>query len=100
MNTAFHADGDSKGPRSPARDFPYYDGDPVGISGRGWLVIMVALAVGFMQLEMLPLKIFPFNFIPPLLFTGLPLLALMAMTGWRAPALFRPLGFKGFFTGL
>lgn len=100
MNTAAST-GDHAGRRGAAkRDFPYYAGDPVAISGRGWLVIMVALAVAFAQLELLPLTTFPLNFIPTLLFTGLPLLALMAVTGWRAPAVFRPMGFKGLFTGL
>ncbi|WP_428153818.1 CPBP family glutamic-type intramembrane protease [Brevundimonas sp.] len=70
------------------------------ISGRGWLVIMVALAAAFVQLELLPLKTFPLDFIPALVFTGLPLLALMAATGWRAPALFRPFRPKGFLAGL
>lgn len=100
MNTAA-SDGDQAGRRGAAkRDFPYVAGDPVEISGRGWLVIMVALAVAFAQLGLLSLKTFPLNFIPALLFTGLPLLALMAVTGWRAPAVFRPMGFKGLFTGL
>lgn len=100
MNTAASA-GDQAGRRgTDKRDFPYYAGDPVAISGRSWLVIMVALAVAFAQLELLPLTTFPLNFIPTLLFTGLPLLALMAMTGWSAPAVFRPMGFKGLFTGL
>ena len=100
MNTAA-SDGDKARRRGVAkRDFPYYAGDPVEISGRGWLMIMVALAVAFAQLELLPLKTFPLNFIPVLLFTGLPLLALMAVTGWRTPAVFRAMGFKGLLTGL
>lgn len=85
---------------SPARDFPYYQGDPVQISGPGWLVVMIALVVAFAQLELLTLTTFPLVFIPALLFTGLPLLALMAVTGWRAPAVFRPMGLKGLFAGL
>ncbi|WP_447910401.1 CPBP family intramembrane glutamic endopeptidase [Brevundimonas bullata] len=100
MNTAAST-GDHAGRRgADKRDFPYYAGDPVEIIGRGWLVIMVALAVAFAQLELLPLTTFPLNFIPTLLFTGVPLLALMAVTGWRAPAVFRSMGFKGLFTGL
>ncbi|WP_426022629.1 CPBP family intramembrane glutamic endopeptidase [Brevundimonas sp. PWP3-1b1] len=100
MNTAVHVGERRKRPESPGRDFPYYAGDPVEVSGRGWLVVLVALGLAFAQLELLPLKTFPLDFIPTLLFTGLPLLAVMAVTGGRAPALFRPMGFKGFFTGL
>lgn len=100
MSAASYTRRRAKRPVTPARDFPYYAGDPMQISGRGWLVIMVALAAAFVQLEMLPLKTFPLNFIPALIFTGLPLLALMAVTGWRAPALFLPFGPKGFLAGL
>jgi membrane protease YdiL (CAAX protease family) len=100
MNTAASTGDQTRRRGATKRDFPYFAGDPVEISGRGWLVIMIALAVAFAQLEVLSLKTFPLNFIPALLFTGLPLLALMAVTGWRAPAVFRSMGFKGFFTGL
>lgn len=100
MNTAAST-GDNGARREAAkRDFPYYAGDPVEVSGRGWLMIVIALAIAFAQLELLPLKTFPLNFIPALLFTGLPLLALMAVTGWRPPAIFWPMGLKGLFTGL
>lgn len=84
----------------PARDFPYYAGDPVLISGKGWLIIMVALAGAFVQLELLTFETSPANFVPAVIFTGLPLAALMAVTGWRPPALFRRFGPKGFLAGL
>lgn len=87
-------------PVRPTRDFPYYAGDPVQINGKGWLVLMIALAAAFAQLTLLPFETFPLNFIPALIFTGLPLLALMAVTGWRMPALFRRFGLKGLFAGL
>ncbi len=61
---------------------------------------MAAVLVAFGQLELLPLKTFPFDFIPAVLFTGLPLLALMAVTGWRSPALFRPVDLKDGLIGL
>jgi len=75
-------------------DLPYYAGEPVAISPAGWLLIVATVAVAFLQLIMLPLPTPPLNFIPAILFTGLPLLALMAVTGWRKPALFRSVGLK------
>lgn len=100
MNTALRTDAKDRIHRSGSSDLPYYNEQPVRISGRGWLMIMVAVLVAFGLLVSLPLKTFPFDFIPALLFTGLPLLALMAVTGWRAPAVFRPIGVKGVLAGL
>lgn len=81
-------------------DLPYYAGQPVAISGKGWLVVTVAVIAAFMQLVLSPFDALPWIFIPALVFTGLPLLAVMAVTGWRAPAVFRPLGFKQFGVGI
>lgn len=81
-------------------DLPYYAGQPVAISGAGWLVVTLAVIAAFLQLVLSPFNSLPWIFIPALVFTGLPLLALMAVTGWRAPAVFRPLGLKQFGIGI
>lgn len=81
-------------------DLPYYAGEPVAIAPLGWLFLMATVCVAFFQLILLPLPAPPLNFIPAILFTGLPLLALMAISGWRAPALFRCLGFRQLGAGI
>ena len=81
-------------------DLPYYAGEPVAISGRGWLVVIASVIAAFFQLILAPFETVPLIFIPAVVFTGLPLLTLMAVTGWRTPAIFRPLGMKQFGIGL
>lgn len=73
-------------------DLPYYAGEPVAIGAAGWLFILASVVVAFVLLIALPLTDVPLNFIPAILFTGLPLLALMAVTGWRRPAMFGRVG--------
>ena len=73
---------------------PYYAGQPVEIGPAGWLAVVVAVVVAFFQLILLPLPDPPLNFIPGIIFTGLPLVTLMAVSGWRAPAIFGALNFK------
>lgn len=81
-------------------DLPYYAGEPVAITPVGWLFILATVVASFLLLIFLPLRTVPLSFLPAILFTGLPLLALMAVTGWRAPALFRPIGLKDFGIGI
>ena len=100
MSAPLSTRGRSKHRTRPSPDFPYYAGDPVRISGKGWLIVMVALAAAFAQLELLTFETSPANFIPAVIFAGLPLATLMAMTGWRSPALFRRFGPSGFLAGL
>lgn len=79
---------------SAKADLPYYAGQPVAIAAAGWLFVTAAVVVAFLLLIALPLTTVPLNFIPAILFTGLPLLALMAVTGWRKPAMFGRVGIK------
>lgn len=79
---------------SAKADLPYYAGPPVAIGVAGWLFVILAVVIAFFQLTFLPLPTPPLNFIPTVLFTGLPLLALMAATGWRKPAIFGRVGIK------
>lgn len=78
------------------RDLPFYDGRPVEISGRGWLIVLAGVVLGFAALIGLPLPAFPLNFIPPILFVAIPLgaLAIVAGPNWRA--LFHRYGIKQF----
>lgn len=100
MNTALLHGRKYRIHRSTTSDLPYYAGEPVRISGRGWLAIIGAVLAAFGLLVLPPLRTFPLNFIPALLFTSLPILTVMAVTGWRIPALFRPIGVKGVLAGL
>ncbi|MBN9360315.1 MULTISPECIES: CPBP family intramembrane glutamic endopeptidase [unclassified Devosia] len=81
---------------SERTDLPFYDGRPVEISGRGWLLVLLAVALGFAALVALPLDGAPLNFVPPLLFVAIPLGALAMVAGrhWTAP--FRRYGIKQF----
>lgn len=85
---------------STKTDLPYYAGQPVAIAPAGWLLIVAAVVAAFLLLILLPFPSPPLNFIPAILFTGLPILALMAVTGWRAPAIFGRLGIKEVGLGL
>ena len=76
---------------SGKRDFPYYNGEPVLISGRQWLLVM-ATVVGsyFVLTAKLPLFATRFGqFIPAILFVVIPLGALAAVTPKHWTALFR-----------
>ncbi len=62
----------------PNDDFPFYDGRPTGISGRQWLLVLVAVAVAFAVL-IAPVPFFAEGlgqFIPRILFPVIPLAAL------------------------
>jgi membrane protease YdiL (CAAX protease family) len=78
------------------RDLPFYDGQPVEISGRGWLIVLFATALGFAALVNVPLRDFPLNFIPAILFVALPLGALAMVAGRHWTALFGRYGIKQF----
>jgi membrane protease YdiL (CAAX protease family) len=76
------------------KDFPFYNGAPVAVDGRGWAILMASLVVAFAALAWVPLESFPLNFIPALLFVGIPLIALQRVVGPHWRALFGPVGFK------
>lgn len=79
---------------SEQRDLPFYDGRPVEISGRGWLLIVAATALGFAALVALPLREMPLDYIPAILFVALPLGALAMVAGPHWTALFGRFGLK------
>ncbi len=78
------------------RDLPFYDGMPVEIEVRGWLVLVASVLVAFLVLTLIPLRSFPYNLVPTLLFVGIPLLALRVVAGRRWTCLFRPLHLRSF----
>lgn len=75
-------------------DFPFYNDRPIQIEGRDWLLLMGALAVALAVLTLLPLRQFPQNLVPALLFLAIPLLALRHVARPHWTALFRPVGFR------
>ena len=83
---------------SAAKDFPFYNDEPVAISGWGWLLVLAATALGFYLLVGLPewFEVFPLNYVPPLLFVGLPLAALAYVSKGQLGALFGGYGLKAF----
>ncbi|SDH86555.1 type II CAAX endopeptidase family protein [Propionivibrio dicarboxylicus] len=72
----------------PASDFPFYNGTPVVISNRQWLIVLATVVIGFLVLA-LPIP-WPkgtfWQFIPVILMPGIPLVALsrVAPGKWRA----------------
>ena len=79
---------------SSDRDLPFYNGKPVKIDGAGWLVLMASVALAFLALTLIPLRAFPYNLIPALLFVGLPILALHRVAGRHWKCLLRRVGFR------
>jgi membrane protease YdiL (CAAX protease family) len=79
---------------STDRDFPFYNGEPVEIDGIGWLLVVVSLAAALLALTLVPLRAFPYNLIPALLFVAIPMLSLRKVAGPHWKGLFRPVGFR------
>jgi len=77
-------------------DLPFYNGRPVEISGRGWLLVLAGVVAGFAALVALPLPNAPLNFIPAILFAAIPLGALAMAAGPHWTTLFRRYGIKQF----
>ncbi|MFG6416783.1 type II CAAX prenyl endopeptidase Rce1 family protein [Roseateles sp. DC23W] len=76
---------------SAAPDFPFYNGQPVALTGRAWALVLLAVSLGLASLY-LPLPAGHWRLVPALLFPLIPLLALRAVAGPLAlPALFRRL---------
>jgi membrane protease YdiL (CAAX protease family) len=72
-------------------DFPYYNGQPVRISGRQWWLVMLAIAVAFAALTA-PIGFFGDKFgqfVPAILFAVVPLVVLAAVAPGQWRAIFR-----------
>lgn len=81
-------------------DLPFYNGQPVAISPAGWAMLVASVLVATGLLITLPLTTFPLNLLPAVLFTGVPLVTLGMLSGWRLGALFGHFGIKDFFIAL
>lgn len=70
------------------RDFPYYRGEPVGLSGFGWALVLGGCVAGFLALLLTPRGEAGqvIGLVGPLLFVSLPLagLVLASGRGWTA----------------
>jgi membrane protease YdiL (CAAX protease family) len=76
------------------RDFPFYNDQPIALSGKYWLVLLGSLGLAFAVLVLLPLRSFPAKLIPASLFLIIPLLALRVVAGPYWTALFHRVGLK------
>lgn len=73
------------------QDFPFYNGQPVALTLRGWALVLLAVAVGFGAL-LLPLLAGRWHLASALLFPLIPLVALRAVAG--------PLAWQALFRGI
>lgn len=73
---------------SAVRDFPFYDGRPVGLTGRQWWTVLAGVALGLAVLLFLPVPGPPVvgTWVRAVLFAGIPLVVYArAVPGhWRA----------------
>jgi CAAX protease family protein len=79
----------------PGDDFPYYNSRPVGLSGVQWILVMIAVAVGFAAL-LFAGGIFRgpvLGFVPMLLYVAIPLAVLARVSEGHWKALFKRVGF-------
>lgn len=74
-------------------DFPFYNGWPAPVAGRGWLAIIASLVIAFALLVLMPWRAFPLNLVLALQFVLLPLIVLRGVVGPAWTALFRRVGF-------
>ncbi len=80
----------------PVGDFPFYNGTPMAISGWQWLLVMVAVAAGFLMLGApIPWPSGPLGaLIPAVLFTVIPLLALAYVAPGHWKVIFGKVGWR------
>jgi len=80
----------------PGRDFPFYNGAPVGLSWRQWLFVMAAVAAGFAVLVApIPWPTGPLGaMIPAVLFPLIPMAALAQVAPGHWKAIFGKVGWR------
>ena len=83
-------------PEDPGRDFPFYNGAPVGLSAWQWLFVMAAVAAGFAVLVApIPWPAGPLGaMIPAVLFPLIPMVALAQVAPGHWKALFGKVGWR------
>ena len=81
---------------APGRDFPFYNGAPVGLSAWQWLFVMAAVAAGFAVLVApIPWPAGPLGaMIPAVLFPLIPMVALAQVAPSHWKALFGKVGWR------
>lgn len=77
--------------RNDKADFPFYNGDPVEIPTWKWLVMILACVAGMASLMLIGSANQIIELIPRVLFTGIPLIALVLLTKPYWKRIFRPI---------
>lgn len=85
-------DGSDGGHMRAKADLPYYDGHPVELRTRDWLLVVLSVLAGFALLIGLRFQTFPLSLIGAILFTGVPLLTLGMVSAGNQGALFPRFG--------
>ena len=80
---------------------PYQVGQPgagAAISARGWVLLLLSVAVGFAVVSLAPPRVFAgiLSVVPALLFTTIPLVTLHVVSGSDAGRMFRGYGARAF----
>jgi len=83
-------------PENPGRDFPFYNGQPISLSGGQWLLLL-GLVAGSFALLIAPIA-WPGGafgaFVPAILFPLIPLVGLSLVSRGSAGLLFGPVGWR------
>ncbi len=77
--------------RNDNADFPFYNGEPVEIPTWKWIVMILACAVGFVVVSLYGSVNQVIELIPRIIFTGIPLAALIYLTKPYWHNIFRPI---------
>jgi membrane protease YdiL (CAAX protease family) len=76
--------------RDDGRDFPFYDGQPVTISGARWVLVVLACAVGFAALSTVGSADQWVELVPRVLFLAIPAAVFVWASDGQWRSLFRP----------
>ena len=78
--------------RDDGRDFPFYDGRPVAVSGARWALVVLACALGFAALTLVGSADPWLELVPRALFLAIPAAAFAWSVRGHWRSLFQPLG--------